>query len=1145
MVMKLPRIGFPLLVLLSFLIVAGCSDRNPDAPLSGQAHPQGWLAQHPAAARVDQVGCQGCHGADFKGSGRAVSCFSCHAAGPPFTLHPVWWGGDAFNEHRHFHNAPDPAQRLSWTRCAAETCHGPQLKGGSGLAPSCFSVNFTGPAGVLNTCHALGPPVPPPHVTATAYSLPGNHGPAARDSGNDNLSMGNYCINCHGRPTNLFDGGFVSDPAILGVANGNCSICHPDAKAHPTNWVRADNPNYFHGVVSGLTIAGSCARCHSTTAPGPGVAPYATAPSCFSSSFQNANGTAATCHQSPGGAGHALPFVDPILHGPVAKSDLIYCQTCHATAGGAGSNPRFNTPLGNLSQGCETCHSPGTAHPDGSDRWTFQADLAGTRRTHFAAGNVLTACKLCHNVEAGDTGGTAPPCTGCHVSAPQFALVCTACHGNPPGAADTLPGALAVNHAAVPLLSHDQCGRCHGARDDGTGKLVAVEASYLLFDRTVPELAQGGDHLDGRIEMNGPAPSTGSGYNETSWTCQNAGCHLPGPPHVLSDSTLPVEYGNYGNGTAAGCAACHGYPPDGTNSVAPTPVNHTGVSNLAGFLTAHNDCVTCHGNKDDGTGSHYNATFHQDGNLQMNSAVGYNQTNFGCDTAVCHLNDVTHRLSGSGLPIALVDFGGAACDSCHSNAASGAPVVIAGTTAHTSSLTCQGCHTGHGLGTVIIPNNATVGINYTAAGHNNGISLGGPATTGTTEAEICWNCHDDYGEIYSEWGANTDTNATAPNYNYGRLVNPTTLQLQWNWIGARWESAVLKFSYKAGTIQSTHAAAVSAGVGTTSRSGVDDLGAIRCSYCHDVHNLNRAPGDTQIGPPYLRGSWMGNPYREDGAPQAGDSWTQNNRFGAVPRGGTQAVELGGYQIDQNNSNPTTGGVPAHTTNATAAWSLANNAGLCTLCHGSNVDSLNQYGTASADWLGSNGHSNAAIGGTGINAANVFSMTIRNPSGALLYASDGSGKGNPRQAYGNAGLFNDTVPSGDNTTTRRGYGLRSQDSNGYRMAPQVTNSEPYAFRNYNWGASVDDTLDSRYHEFPCSKCHNPHASRLPRLMITNCLDTRHNTWDDDKTTPTTVTLSSENRGVPLSNATSAQNCHRLRNSAYANSTGTGWNRVTPW
>jgi len=29
-----------------------------------------------------------------------------------------------------------------------------------------------------------------------------------------------------------------------------------------------------------------------------------------------------------------------------------------------------------------------------------------------------------------------------------------------------------------------------------------------------------------------------------------------------------------------------------------------------------------------------------------------------------------------------------------------------------------------------------------------------------------------------------------------------------------------------------------------------------------------------------------------------------------------------------------------------------------------------------------------------------------------------------------------------------------------------------------------------HEFTCPKCHTPHNSCLPRLAITNCLDSRH-------------------------------------------------------
>jgi len=187
-----------------------------------------------------------------------------------------------------------------------------------------------------------------------------------------------------------------------------------------------------------------------------------------------------------------------------------------------------------------------------------------------------------------------------------------------------------------------------------------------------------------------------------------------------------------------------------------------------------------------------------------------------------------------------------------------------------------------------------------------------------------------------------------------------------------------------------------------------------------------------------------------------------------------------------------------------------------------------------------------LGGSGAGASGIFSMSIRNPSGAPLYTTTGEFMGQPRTAYGNAGTISQgTAVSGGGSGSSRAYGLRSRYASGYQMQPQVTTTEAYAYRYYNWGAAIDDTIDIQYHKFSCSKCHNPHASRLPRLMITNCLDTKHNTWDDSLITPADTTLAVENRSVPLSNATSAQNCHRLRDPNYANTTGTGWNNVTPW
>jgi hypothetical protein len=529
------------------------------------------------------------------------------------------------------------------------------------------------------------------------------------------------------------------------------------------------------------------------------------------------------------------------------------------------------------------------------------------------------------------------------------------------------------------------------------------------------------------------------------------------------------------------------------------------------------------------------AADHNTGSINMNSATAYNQLNFGCDAA-CHANDATHRLADSLLPVVLADYGGsggaAACAACHDNGGGGAPVVIQGSSSHINGLTCEGCHTGHNAGTVIIPNYAAVGINY-GVSHGNGISLGGTATTGNTEAQICWNCHASNNR--SEWGLNSDTNLTAPNYNHGTLN-------QANWIGATWTSGnPTLFGYKTGTIISTHSANPAA-----TAAGVDAVETIRCSYCHDVHNVGaqgKRKGYNNGGKaPYLVGAWMGNPYREDGAPLASITFSATtNKFGAVPRGNTSSTALGGYQIDQNNGNPT------------ATWTANNSAGLCEYCHGNGdgswtaaeINTLNKFGTAgpNAAWVGSNGHANAVLGGNGT-GSNIFRNSDRTAS---TITTGQNGAGNPSMAYRNA-------------TGGRGYGFRSVsgDPEGWNLNPRMNaNGEPYGFNSYNWGATVDEnTTDVRYHKFSCSKCHNPHASRLPRLLISNCLDTKHNTWDTKagvNTIPAagtrnsagTSSVSAENGGVPFSNATSAQNCHRLRDPALPQAKGSGWNRVSPW
>jgi hypothetical protein len=144
---------------------------------------------------------------------------------------------------------------------------------------------------------------------------------------------------------------------------------------------------------------------------------------------------------------------------------------------------------------------------------------------------------------------------------------------------------------------------------------------------------------------------------------------------------------------------------------------------------------------------------------------------------------------------------------------------------------------------------------------------------------------------------------------------------------------------------------------------------------------------------------------------------------------------------------------------------------------------------------------------------------------------------------------------DGSTSTRISGFRSAyGGKGYGVLPLVDGTY-YAYVDFDWGVTQSTAgIDKGYHAFTCSKCHNPHASRLPKLMITNCLDTKHNTWDDNRPSGglsggdaggSNSVTGGDNDGVVISQASSAQNCHRLGSGEATGGTGDGWNKVTPW
>ena len=551
----------------------------------------------------------------------------------------------------------------------------------------------------------------------------------------------------------------------------------------------------------------------------------------------------------------------------------------------------------------------------------------------------------------------------------------------------------------------------------------------------------------------------------------------------------------------------------------------------------------------------------------------YNTTSGLCNG--CHSSsDGSHNFADISWPIRPVSgeaITGGSCagggNGCHTGGSNGAAGTISMSSPHTDKTRgtkaagCTDCHPGNlkgaihnksGAATVIeIPNYSGIGINYANnTGSMQGFVLGGDITTATTEAEICWNCHDfskngawNAGEP-SEWGTNTDTNGALANYNFGSLTT-------FNWFTGYWSSA--NFTYKGGKLNdkpklpkqaptstvnggSTHTANPNADGPTV--PGVDTAAQVRCSYCHQVHTGTDGDGTT-VGAPYLRGTWQGNPYREDGAPRSGTAYPSQATFGMVPRGTTASTQYGGYQIDQNNGNPTSG------------WTVANSAGLCTVaaCHGSTLGSINEFGTSGTDWVsGNNSHQAVVLTSPGGPYFNLYTELRRHPSSGQ-YTTTASLTTN---YYRTAPWMADRQMT-NATSGAGGYSFRSQDPAGFAMQPQMGSARPYGFGFFNWGVTIDNTTtQNNFHKFSCSKCHNPHASRLPRLLITNCLDTKVNTWEDSYAKTGATTYSTENQSVTITQLTTAQNCHRRRDPSFSKTwTGgpamnaDGWNNVSPW
>ncbi|MHB1397946.1 MAG: hypothetical protein ACYDAI_08475 [Trichloromonadaceae bacterium] len=210
-------VWFVLLILVAGCGGGGSSSSNSAAPRLNEAHEPGWRTLHDQAWAKDPVGCQVCHGVDYRGSGAVVSCFSCHASGPPFVLHPPSLAADLPWAHPVNHGS---AARRDIAGC--QGCHGQRGGAGSNVAFDVPLGNLE--AGCQSTlgCHNnLNPPF---------ASFENGHNPGAAHPVKVTDPNTQDLRHWYGETISYQSGGVVRDYAIshfdAGNVQGACTICH-------------------------------------------------------------------------------------------------------------------------------------------------------------------------------------------------------------------------------------------------------------------------------------------------------------------------------------------------------------------------------------------------------------------------------------------------------------------------------------------------------------------------------------------------------------------------------------------------------------------------------------------------------------------------------------------------------------------------------------------------------------------------------------------------------------------------------------------------------------------------------------------------------------------------------------------------------
>jgi predicted CxxxxCH...CXXCH cytochrome family protein len=604
-----------------------------------------------------------------------VLCTECHVVPSPSDPHPdgnnqagqVVFGALATAQ------AAKPAWDRNTARCSNSYCHGATLSGAASRSAPVWT-QVDGSQLVCSSCH--GNPPGGTHPT----------GP---------------CEACHGAVVG--PGGVIVNPALhingKVEVSGRCTACHgyPPGGTHPT---------------------GACETCHGAVV-GPGG--VIINPSLHGNGTVEVSGRCTACHgtrTSETVDGKDARTAPPkAVNGATASTDIrVGAHQAHLNAG------RIAAPV--LCTECHVVPSPSDPHPDGNNQagqvvfgWLATAQAA---KPAWDRNTARCSNSYCHGATlSGAASRSAPVWT--QVDGSQ--LVCSSCHGNPPGG----------THPTGP------CEACHGAVVGPGGVIVN------------PAL-----HVNGTVEVSGRCtachgyPPGGTHPTGACETCHGA---VVGPGGEIINPSL------HGNGTvevSGRCTACHGTrtsetvdgrdrrtaPPKAVNGATASTDTRVGAHQAhlnAGRIAGPVLCTECHVVPSP-------SDPHPDGNNQAGQVVfgalataqaakpAWDRNTARCSNSYCHGATLSGAASRSAPVWTRVDGSQLVCTACHGNPPGGT---------HPTGP-CEACHGAVvGPGGVIV--NPALHVNGTVeAGNPHPSNYADPAIHGQ-DANLgrsdCRTCH--------------------------------------------------------------------------------------------------------------------------------------------------------------------------------------------------------------------------------------------------------------------------------------------------------------------------------------------------------------------------------------------------------------------